>query len=239
MRLFGATPPTLFNVAADPRSTPGQIREVIPYGIDAAAFTARNDWQTKHAQLLLERGDRALIFAVGRHVYYKGFDVLIRAMQGIDAQLWIGGRGPMTQELTRLAAADLGVAKKVKLVGFIPDQLLPAYFHACDVFCMPSVERSEQFGLVQLEAMACSKPVVSTRLGTGVEYVNIDGVTGLLVAPKDAAALGDALRALLGDRELRFRLGAAGRQRVERAFSIEQMIAKTVDVYQRVLAGAP
>ena len=235
--LIGATPQHFSTSTQIPVPTAGQIREVIPYGIDAAAFTATNDWQTKHERLLLERGARALIFAVGRHVYYKGFDVLIRAMRVVDALLWIGGHGPMTQELKRLAAA-LGVADRVKFVGFIPDQLLPAYFQACDVFCMPSVERSEQFGLVQLEAMACSKPVVSTRLGTGVEYVNIDGVTGLLVAPKDADALAHALRTLLGDSELRFRLGAAGRQRVEHGFSIEQMVDKTVDVYHRVLAGA-
>ncbi len=162
----------------------------------------------------------------------------IRAMQDLDADLLIGGRGPLTASLVQLAR-DLGLAERVKFVGFIPDPLLVAYYEACDVFCMPSVERSEQFGLVQLEAMYCGKPVVATRLGTGVEYVTLDGETGLLVPPKDPHALADALRTLLGDPALRARMGAAGQQRVADVFSVEQMVRKTVDVYQRVLAADP
>ncbi len=136
-------------------------------------------------------------------------------------------------------ARDLGLSDRVKFVGFIPDPLLVAYFKTCDVFCMPSVERAEQFGLVQLEAMYCGKPVVATRLGTGVEFVTLDGETGLLVPPKDPHALADALRTLLGNPALRMRLGTAGQRRVEEVFSVKQMVDKTVDVYQRVLAGDP
>ena len=171
-------------------------------------------------------------------MYYKGLDVLIRAMQSLDAVLWIGGQGPLTRTLIRLAD-DLGLGERVKFVGFIPDPLLVAYFQACDVFCMPSVERAEQFGLVQLEAMYCSKPVVTTQLGTGVEYVTLDGETGLLVSPRDPRALADALRTLLSDSALRARLGSTGRRRVEEVFSVKQMVRKTVDVYQRVLAAHP
>jgi rhamnosyl/mannosyltransferase len=142
----------------------------------------------------------------------------------------------LTKTLTRLAR-DLGLGARVKFVGFIPDPLLVAYFETCDVFCMPSVERAEQFGLVQLEAMYCSKPVVTTRLGTGVEYVTLDGETGLVVPPQDPPALANALRTLLADPALRARMGAAGRQRIESVFSVEQMVHKTVDVYRRVLAA--
>ena len=85
---------------------------------------------------------------------------------------------------------------------------------------MPSTARAEQFGLVQLEAMHCAKPVVATRLGTGVEYVTLDEVTGLLVEPNDEAALAQALNRLLGDSALSQRLGAAGRVRVEQEFSV-------------------
>ncbi|MBC8119367.1 MAG: glycosyltransferase, partial [Burkholderiaceae bacterium] len=177
-----------------------------------------------------------ILLAVGRFVYYKGFEFLIRAMAASATQgtLVIIGEGPLHDNL-RQEIEQLGLGDRVHMIGNVPDA--QPYFQACDIFCMPSVERSEQFGLVQLEAMACSKPVISTRLGTGVEYVTLDGVTGLLVAPKDAGALAHALRVLLGDRELRFRLGVAGRQRVEQAFSIKQMVDKTVDVYHRV-AGA-
>ena len=234
--LIGATPQHFSTSLQIPEGKPQQIREVIPYGFDPSVLATSDESRRKRDALLSEHSGRPVIFSVGRHVYYKGFDVLIRAMQDLDADLLIGGRGPLTASLVQLVR-DLGLAERVKFVGFIPDPLLVAYYETCDVFCMPSVERAEQFGLVQLEAMYCSKPLVATRLGTGVEYVTRDGETGLLVPPKDPRALADALRTLLGNPELRIRMGTAGRQRVENVFSVEQMSRKTVDVYQRVLAA--
>ncbi len=236
--LIGATPQHFESSSQIPAGRPGQIREVIPYGFDPAVLATSAESDRKREELLRQCSGRPLIFSVGRHVYYKGLDVLIRAMQSLDAVLLIGGQGPLTRSLIRLAG-DLGLGERVKFVGFIPDPLLVAYFEACDVFCMPSVERAEQFGLVQLEAMYCSKPVVATQLGTGVEYVTLDGETGLLVPPKDPRALADALRTLLSDSALRARMGSAGRRRVEEVFSVKQMVRKTVDVYQRVLAADP
>jgi glycosyltransferase involved in cell wall biosynthesis len=235
--LIGATPQHFSSSQQIPAGKSGQVREVIPYGFDPSSLAPSKDSRLQHERLLAQRSARPLIFAVGRHVYYKGFDVLIHALQHIDADLIIGGHGPLTDALTRLTR-NLGLAHRVKFVGFIEDRLLVAYYEACDVFCMPSVERAEQFGLVQLEAMYCSKPVVATRLGTGVEFVTIDGETGLLVPPKDADALAHALRALLGDAELRKRMGISGRRRVEEVFSVEQMVRKTVGVYERVLANS-
>ena len=234
--LIGATPQHFETSLQIPLGKPGQIREVVPYGFDTGALVASDASRAKRDPLPHRRGERSLIFAVGRHVYYKGFDILIRAMQDISADLWIGGRGPQTESLMRMAA-DLGVTDKVKFVGFIPDHLLMGYYDACDVFCMPSVERSEQFGLVQLEAMYCSKPIVTTRLGTGVEFVTLDGETGLLVPPKNSEALAHALRTLLGNAALRARMGASGKRRVEEVFSVGQMVRKTVSVYHRVLAS--
>jgi rhamnosyl/mannosyltransferase len=175
-----------------------------------------------------------VVFTVGRHVYYKGFEVLIRALRTVDAELWIGGRGPMTEHY-RAAAQEAGVADRVRFLGFIADQELVAYYDACDVFCMPSTERAEQFGLVQLEAMHCGKPVVATRLGTGVEYVTRDGVNGLLVAPRDEASLAAALNRLLADPALRRQYGEAGRQRVATEFSVQQMVDRTVALYRRLV----
>jgi glycosyltransferase involved in cell wall biosynthesis len=235
--LIGATPQHFSTSRQIPKSRPRQIREVIPYGFDPGFMTPSAAAQSKRDELLSQR-TRPLIFAVGRHVYYKGFDVLIHALQATDADLIIGGRGQFTGELQKLAR-DLGLEHRVHFAGFIPDHLLVAYYEACDVFCMPSVERAEQFGLVQLEAMYCARPIVATRLGTGVEFVTIDGETGLLVPPKDSAALASALRTLLADKPLRKHMGEAGRRRVEEVFSVDQMVRKTVDVYRRVLAQAP
>lgn len=233
--LIGATPQHFAGSNQIPPPRDGQLREVIPYGFDPAPFSWTDTARARRVELAAQRSTRPLIFTVGRHVYYKGFDVLLRSLRHVDADLWIGGRGPLTDSL-REVAREAGVADRVQFVGFIPDSELVAYYDACDVFCMPSIERAEQFGLVQLEAMHCAKPVVATRLGTGVEFVTIDGETGLLVPPRDEAALARALNTLLADPALRARLGAAGRQRVEQTFSVSQMVDRTVALYKQILA---
>lgn len=121
-------------------------------------------------------------------------------------------------------------------MGRIPDQDLPACYHASDVYCMPSVEKSEAFGLVQLEAMACAKPIVGCELNNGASYVNRHGETGVLVPPRDPAGLARALNELLADESLRIRLGANGRIRATREFSLERMTKGTLAVYRKVLA---
>jgi glycosyltransferase involved in cell wall biosynthesis len=232
--IIGATPQHFSSSQQMAPGKPRQLRKVIPYGFDPDALGWTDAARRTRATLELERGRRPTIFTVGRHVYYKGFDVLIRAMRAVDAELWIGGRGPLTESLQR-AAQEAGVSDRVRFPGFIPDAELIAYYDACDVFCMPSTERAEQFGLVQLEAMHCGKPVVATRLGTGVEYVTLNDVTGLLVEPGSEQALGQALSRLLGDPQLRARLGEAGRRRVAEEFSVAQMVDKTVALYRSLV----
>jgi rhamnosyl/mannosyltransferase len=213
----------------------GPQRVVIPYGFEAREFQPTAASGARLRQLLAEKeaaGGRAL-FALGRHVYYKGFDVLLRAMARIDAILWLGGTGPLTDALKAIAARE-GVAAKVRFVGRIPDEELVGYYEAADAFVLPSVAKAEAFGLVQLEAMYCRRPVVSCRLGTGVEWVNQDGVTGLVVPPNDVAALAGAIDRLLRDAPLRAAMGEAGRRRVERDFSTEQMVRQTLALYREV-----
>ena len=109
-----------------------------------------------------------------------------------------------------------------------------AYFHAADVLVLPSTHRTEAFGVVQIEAMACELPVVSTALPTGVPWVNQHGVTGLVVAPGDVNALREALMTVLGHPELRRRLGRAGRERATREFSEQRMLAAFVRLVEDV-----
>ncbi|MFP5258655.1 MAG: glycosyltransferase, partial [Acidobacteriota bacterium] len=157
-------------------------------------------------------GNRRIIFALGRLVPYKGFGVLVDAARQLpdDAVVVIGGGGPLAGTLGR-RIESLGLGGKVVLPGRIPDADLPDWFAACDVFCLPSVERAEMFGIVQLEAMAFGKPVVSTAIPrSGVPLVNRDGATGLVVPPGDAVALGRALARLLADPALCRRLGEGG-----------------------------
>jgi rhamnosyl/mannosyltransferase len=124
------------------------------------------------------------------------------------------------------------------LLGRVNEADLKACYHACDVFALPSVERSEAFGIVQLEAMACGRPVVNTRLESAVPHVSLDGLTGLTVPPGDPAALAAALRALLDDPPRRATMGAAARRRVHEEFSAELMARRTLEVYREVAGAA-
>ena len=119
--------------------------------------------------------------------------------------------------------------------GGIDDAQLAGWYQACDVFCMPSIGVAETFGLVQLEAMACSKPVVVSRLGNGVNEVHADGVNGFSVPVGDAPALARALDRLLGDPALRAEMGSASRERVLSMFSLERMRDLTLQCYAQAL----
>lgn len=232
--LIGATPQHLNASAQIPPGRPGQVRRVVPYGFDPAQLVWSERAKARKSELLALAAGRPIIFTVGRHVYYKGFDVLLRAMAEIEALLIIGGTGPLSAEL-KLQAGTPELRDRVLFAGYIPDEELIAYYDACEVFTMPSTDRSEAFGLVQLEAMHFGKPVVSTRLGTGVEFVNVEGETGLLVPPGDVAALRSAIQHLLADPGLRRRLGDAGRARVASTFSVAQMVHGTLDAYRSIL----
>jgi rhamnosyl/mannosyltransferase len=131
---------------------------------------------------------------------------------------------------------ELGLGNRVFFEGNVPESELPIYYHACDVLVLPSTHKSEGFGIVLLEAMACRKPVVTTELGTGTSYVNRDGETGLVVPPNDPAALAAALNRLVADSELCERLGAVGFEAVCREYSTEQMVRKTVGIYETILS---
>ncbi len=215
-----------------------QFREkcrVVPLGIDAGMFDSAANGHQKEIQRFRSRFGSEFILFVGKLRYYKGLQFLLQAMPGIEAPLVIVGSGPMESELKSLAGS-YGVKDKVHFVGEASDEELPLFYHASSVFVLPSIYRSEAYGLVQLEAHACGKPVVSTRLGTGVEFVNLDSRTGLLVPPADPAALAAALNTLLSDRVRRAEMGEFARQRVQAEFTLEKMFENIEDVYQAALA---
>jgi rhamnosyl/mannosyltransferase len=145
------------------------------------------------------------------------------------------GEGPLLESLTS-RAARLGVQDKVTFAGEISNQALAPYYAAARVFVLPSIARSEAFGIVQLEAMACGVPVVNTRLASGVPEVSIDGETGSTVPPGDASALAGAIATLLDSPTLRVRYGAAGRTRVQAEFTIHVMGERIRHVYAEALA---
>jgi rhamnosyl/mannosyltransferase len=209
----------------------GKVR-TCPFGVDLDALRAD---PRATAAIRARLAGRPLVLGVGRLVYYKGFDVLVDAMRDVDAQLYLVGEGELRPAL-EARVRRLGLEGRVTLLG-AQDDLAPLY-DACDVFVLPSTHRSEAFGIVQLEAMAFGKPVVSTRLGTGVDWVNAHELTGLTVPPGDAGALARAIGRLLASPALRARLGAAGRRRVEQEFTTARA-AETVLAVYRELAGGP
>jgi glycosyltransferase involved in cell wall biosynthesis len=175
----------------------------------------------------LELPHGPIVAAIARLVPQKGVDVAVRALAGLDATLVVLGEGPERGSLEALAR-ELGV--RLVLPGRVPD--VAAVLRGADVLVHPA--RWEGFGLAVLEAMLCSLPVVATRVSSIPEIV-VDGETGLLVPAEDAPALHAALERVLGDADLRMRLGQAGRERARREFSVERMARRTLDVYEGVL----
>ncbi len=159
---------------------------------------------------------------------------MIRAFEGIKGRLWIIGTGPLDGSLRNLAQ-EKGLADRVEFLGHVSDQDLVAYYHACDVFVLPSITNAEMFGVVQLEAMACRKPVISTNLPTGVSWVNQHGKTGYVVPPGNAEELARGIRQLVGNPQLREEMGEAGRLRVEQHFTSAKMAEAMLQVYQEML----
>ena len=202
---------------------------VLPFGVEMGEMEDVD--RSEVAGIRARFGDR-IVLAAGRLVYYKGFDYLVRAMRTVPGRLLIVGDGPLRGELERIAA-EAGVADRVTLLGPVPD--LRPWYHAADAFAFPSVARSEAYGIVQMEAMACGLPVVNTALDTGVPFVSPDGVTGITVPPADVDALAEALRRLLDDPALRQRMGRAGRARIAGELSADRMAARTAALYRAVL----
>ena len=200
---------------------------VIPHGVDINKFTsALPSLPEKYG---IKTGEKILLF-VGKLRYYKGLDYLIKAMQNINATLLIIGTGNEEQRLKQLVT-ELELQNKVVFLGFVPDEKLPDYYHACDIFVLPSIFRSEAFGIVQLEAMASRKPVISTNLPSGVPWVNQNGKTGIIIPPKNSTALTDAANKLLANKNLREEYGKNARIRVEKEFRRELMLKRIADVY--------
>ncbi len=200
---------------------------VIPFGIDLTQYLAIERPGPERPL----NGPPALILAVGRLAYYKGFQYLIEAMRRLpEARLAIVGEGPEHARLESLIATG-DLAGRVKLCGQLDNEALLEMYRRADLFCLPSCERSEAFGLVQLEAMGSGLPVVSTNLPTGMRAINRDGETGLVVPPCDVAALASALNSLLADPALRARMGDAARRRATELFSREMMGARLLELY--------
>lgn len=182
-------------------------------------------------------GGRKIVFSLGRFVEYKGFEYLIEAAAILpeDYVLVIGGDGPLRGEMIQ-RAHRMGLDGKVFFPGRIPDMDLPSWIHACDVFTLSSVMKTEAFAVVQVEAMSCGKPIVATKIpGSGVSWVNADGVSGLNVPVRDSAALAKAVSDICENEERYSEFSANAQKRYKEMFTRDRMIDTCMNVYKSVL----
>jgi len=205
---------------------------IIPIGIDPAPYRLTPETEAQAALIRRKYGERIVLF-IGRLALYKGLEYLLAAMTEVEGKLLIIGRGERLDPLLRQVVRQR-LTEKVFFLGGVPEAELSSYLHASAVFCLPSITRNEAFGICQLEAFACAKPVVNTRLATGVSFINIDGETGLAVPPCDPRALSAALNRILDSPDLGRAFGEAGRRRLEKVFSREAMAKATLELYQKL-----
>jgi len=196
---------------------------VVPIGIDVDRFA-----RPPHTH----RSRRTLLF-VGRHRYYKGLDDLLKAMPDIQGDLLVAGDGPMRAEWERMTL-ELKLSQKVKFVGNVPDEDLPALYRSVDAFVLPASARSEAYGIVLVEAMAAGLPCLTTELGTGTSYVVQPEVTGLVVPARTPAALAEAANHLLANDSVRRRMSEAAQHRAQSEFRQEVMLDRIEAVYEWV-----
>ncbi len=213
-----ATSHAYFN-ASRPLSRFKKKTRVVPLGIDPerlAGVSPASFPKTPHTLFT--------VLSVGRFTYYKGFEFLVDAAEKVpDAEFILVGDGPCYSAIKK-RVAQKRLEDRVHLPGRVDDNRLRELFSRCDAFCLPSVERTEAFGMVLLEAMCFGKPLITTKIeGSGVLEVNIDGVTGLQVPPADSKALAEAVNILKHNRTACIQMGEQARRRLERHFLVSNL----------------
>jgi glycosyltransferase involved in cell wall biosynthesis len=179
---------------------------------------------------------RPVVFASGRLTKEKGFDLLLDALDRLApaTHVVIGGTGHHEAALIERAKA-VPSRHGVTFTGWLDRETIAAWYGRATVFAMPSAW-PEPFGIVGLEAMSAGLPVVATDVG-GVRQWLVDGVTGIAVPPRDPGAFAGALHCLLADATLRRTMGAAGRERVMKEFSLERHVASVLEMYEQARRG--
>jgi rhamnosyl/mannosyltransferase len=178
------------------------------------------------------RRGRDVLFA-GRLIYYKGLDYLLKAMPAVlkavpDARLVIAGNGPLRQELQALAA-KLGISTSVSWLGRYTDDQFRGLCQGCGVFVLPSIHKTEAFGIVLLEAMACGAPVITTDI-SGTEYA-VRGA-GIVVRPKDSGQLAEAITSVLKDQDAASSMSKKSLDKA-RGFEWKKIAAMVLDAYRK------
>jgi len=213
--------------------------KVIPNGVDDKVFNPKLDGSRVREKYGLKEDCKIVLF-VGRLDYYKGCEYLVQAFSIVvkrikNVHLKLVGSGPLEGRLRKIAN-ESNIADDISFAGYVKDEDLPYYYAACDVFVLPSISPYEGFGIVQLEAMACEKPVITTTL-PGVREVDLKGVATVHVPPKNKQKLAEAIIKVLKDDDLATRLAENGRKLVIKKYSWSKVAKAIEQVYLEVVRG--
>jgi len=208
---------------------------LLPNGVDVEAFQPLPKDQASVFKYKLQN-KKVILFvgALDSAHYFKGVNYLLKAFQELknreNAVLFVVGEGNLRSTYQDMADS-FGLSDKVVFTGYLPDAELVKYYNLCDIFVLPSIDKSEAFGMVLIEAMACGKPVIATDLAGVREVVDLK-INGRLVKPKDVVKLAEQMEVLLADEELCKKYGEAGRAKVERKYAWATITNKLEEIYQ-------
>jgi rhamnosyl/mannosyltransferase len=216
----------------------------IPFGLDHTKYKfATRELDAIAAERKARFGSDVIFGFVGRLVWYKGLSILVDSLAHLqNCQLVIVGDGPLLAEL-KAQAARLGLDRRVHFLGAIGDHEKRRAIQMADVLVLPSTHITETFGLVQLEAQLCKKPIITTDLPTAVSEITVHDVTGLIVRSGSIADLAAAMKKVAVDKRLREHLGANGYKRavehyIENRY-MDRLSAEINEVIDEVVAETP
>jgi len=210
--------------------------KVVPIGVDKSAMTSDKNLVNKIRE---EYRGKDIILAIGRMSYYKGYEYLIKSCKLIrdSAVIIIIGKGELEQCLRELAEKNLCV-DKIKFLGSVDDIIKYSYLEASDIFVLSSIFKTEAYAIVQVEAMAAGKPIISTEIpGSGVQWVNQNEVSGLTVPIKDSSTLAEVINKLIDDKAYRNKLSKGALKRYYSEFTLGKMIDTTIEIYRSLISN--
>lgn len=209
-------------------------KQILPYTIDEQCLKLSEEEIAMAKGIREKYAGKKIGFFIGRHVPYKGLKYLIDASKQLGEEkihFVVAGSGELTEKLKKQAKDDA----KIEFIGRITDAERRAYFYACDMICFPSITRNEGFGLALAEGMYFGKPAVTFAIpGSGVNFVNLDGVTGIECPNRDSKSYADALKLLCSDDNLREQYGKAAQQRVMENFTVKKFEDNFVEIINQM-----
>ena len=205
---------------------------IVQNAMDEDNFILRDGDVEKINAVKAKYGNKPIVFFIGRHIQYKGLPHLIEAEKYVksDCVFVIAGSGPLTNELKAQCKSS-----RVHFVGRLSDEDLKLHHYAASVFAFPSVTKNEAFGVALAEAMYCGTPAVTfTISGSGVNWVSLNGETGIEVPNGDDKAFAGAIDILIGDKDLSKRYAENGMKRVRDNFTIPKMVEEMEKCYREL-----